>query len=256
MNASREERREAARAKAEKLRQEQAARERRSRNILIGALVAIVALVAVVGVVIFNESKKTLLDDFDGATPAYSDNQGGIIVGAEGAGKPNEGAKDLRVYLDFMCVYCGAFEEANAADLTALRESGDLNVTYHILANLSEFSARSANAAATVANDSPEAFVPFVEGIFAKNPSQVGGLSDEDMAAVALEAGVPQEVVDKFAEGTYNEWVAVATKQASTGTPTLFLDGKEIAQQDVRYMEPGVLPAYLQEQGIGGGVGE
>ena len=266
MNASREERREAARAKAEKLRQEQAAREKRSRNILIGALVGIVALVVVVGLVIFNESKKTLLDEFDGATPAYSNNHGGIIVGAEGAGKPNDGAKNVQVYLDFMCPYCGQFEDLNAADLAELREAGEINVTYHILANLDRlsmgtaFSTRSANAAVTVASDAPEYFVPFIEGMFANQPAEnTEGLSDEEIATIALEAGVPQEVVDTFADGTYVEWTGVASQQAQRdgvpGTPAVFLDGKQIDQREVNYMEAGVLTSYLADQGVSG-IGE
>lgn len=254
MNATREERRQVARAKAEELRKEQAAREKRNRNILIAALVAIVALVVVVGVVIFNESKKTLLDDFDGARPAGSDNRGGITVGAAGAGEANAGAADLQVYLDFMCVYCAEFENVNSTDLAELRGAGDLNVTYHIMGNMGEFSVRSANAAATVANDAPDLFAPFIEGIFALDPSQIGGLTDEQIAEVALEVGVPQEVVDTFAAGTFNDWVGVATQQdrrdGVTGTPSVFFDGDRLPE-DVNYFEPGVLAAWLAEQGVG-----
>lgn len=259
MNASREQRRQEARAKADQLRQEQAARERRSRTILIAVLGGIVALVVVVGIVIFNESKKTLLDDFNGAVPANSDNHGGIVVGAKGAGEPNAGAKDLQVYLDFMCPYCGQFEAANAADLTGLRDAGDINVTYHILSNLDRlsagtaFSTRSANAAVTVASDAPESFVPFLEGMFANQPEEnTPGLSDEEIAAIALEAGVPQEVVDTFADGTYVEWVGVATQQAVRDgygpTPTVVLDGTKV--EGVPYYEPGQLAAWLATQGV------
>ncbi|MBN8881691.1 protein-disulfide isomerase [Salana multivorans] len=260
MTASREERRQAARTKAEKLRQEQAARERRSRNILIGVLVGIVALVAVVGVFIFQESKKTLLDDFAGAKPANADNHGGIVVGATGtAGEKTGGGKNLQVYLDFMCPYCGDFEAANATDLDDLRASGGLNVTYHVMSNLdglssgTAFSTRAANAAATVASESPEHFVAFVEGMFANQPEENStGLTDEEIASIAVTAGVPQEVADTFAAGTYTEWVGVATQQAKRdgvgGTPTVLFNGKKVEQ--VAYYTQGELATWLKDQGV------
>ena len=259
---SREERREAARAQAEKMRREQEAREKRSRNILFIALGGIVALVLVVGVVIFQQSQKTLLDGFDGAQPAAADNHGGIVVGADGvAGKPTSDAKTLQVYIDFMCPFCGNFEDANAADLTKLRESGDLNVTYHLMSNLdslsngTNFSTRAANAAATVANDAPEEFVPFVVAMFANQPEEkTDGLSDEEIAAIAVDAGVPQAVADSMASGTYTDWVGTATEQARrdgvSGTPTVLLDGKKVT--NVEYYNPGVLGAWLATQ-VGAG---
>lgn len=259
---TREQRRDAARAQAEKLRQEQAARERRSRNILLGVLAGVVVLVVAAGIWIYAESQKTLLDEFDGATPANSDSSGGISVGATAAGTVNEGASELQVYLDFMCPYCGQFEDANGSDLDTLRSSGDLTVTYHLLANLdslsmgTQYSTRAANAAATVASEAPDAFVPFVEGLFAQQPEEnTEGLTDDEIAQIAVDAGVPQEVADTFTDGTYNEWVAVATQQAKregvSGTPTVKLDGKTLPQT-VNFYEPGTLSSYLAEQGVGG----
>ena len=134
-------RREAARAQAEQLRKSQAARERRSRNILLGVLGGVIVIVVAIGAFIFTQSQKTLLDDFDGAVPANTDNRGGISVGNVGtAGTVNEGAPVLQVYLDFMCPYCGQFEDANATDLAKLREAGDLTVQYHIVSNLDQAS--------------------------------------------------------------------------------------------------------------------
>lgn len=261
MNASREDRRQAARAKAEQLQRQQAARERRSRNILIAALAGIVALVVVVGIVIFNESKKTLLDSFEGAVPANSDNRGGFTVGPDAAGEPTRGAKTLALYLDFMCPYCGEFETANAEDLKELRANGDLNVTYHVVSNLdrasqgSQFSTRTANAVATVGDAAPEALVPFIEGVFANQPEEgTTGLTDAEIVQIALDAGVPQDVADTFVDGKFNDWVAVASEQAkrdgAPGTPTVKLNGDQLPRT-VNYYQPGALAAWLAEEGVG-----
>ena len=251
-------RREAARAQAEQLRKSQASRERRSRNILLGVLGGVVVIVVAIGAFIFTQSQKTLLDNFSGAVPANTDSRGGISVGTAGtAGTVNEGAPVLQVYLDFMCPYCGQFEDANATDLGELRAAGDLTVTYHIVSNLDQasttgYSTRASNAAATIANDAPEQFVAFVEGMFANQPEEGGpGLSDEEIKAIAIEAGVPAEVADTLADAKYNEWVDIASQQArrdgANGTPTVKLDGKKV-DKTVNFHNEGVLGAWIAEQ--------
>lgn len=254
---TREQRREAARAQAEKLRADQAAKERRSRNILLGALGAIVVLVIVAGIWIYSEAQKTAFDSTDAPVPTAANETGGIVVGPEGVGDTS-GERTLEVYLDFMCPYCGQFELANTEDLTELRESGDLNVVYYPVnyldrfSNGTLFSTRSANAVATVAEEAPDAFIPFVELLFVNQPAENSdGLSDEEIAAFAVEAGVPQEVADSFTEGTYSEYVGLVAEQANrqgiSGTPTVILDGTDVREIDetVNYYEPGQLGAFL-----------
>lgn len=262
---TREERRNAARAQAEKLRQEQAAKERRTRGILFAVLGLVVVGAVAAVFYIMNQANKSLLEDFEGATPQNSDLYGGVVVGESGvAGQATDGADTLQVYLDFMCPWCGEFENANAEDLTALREAGELNVTYHVLSNLdgasagTAFSTRSANAAAVVADQAPEAFVGFVEGMFDNQPEEGSeGLTDEQIAAIAVEAGVPQDVADSFTGGTFNEWVGVATQQSKrdgiTGTPTIVLNGDKVDPnaEQLGYYETGALKTWLADKGIG-----
>lgn len=260
-------RREAARAAAEKARLQQDAREKRSRRILMAVLGAIAVLVIGVGVVIAMQSQKTLLDSFDGAQPSVANNHAGIPAGADGvAGSFDAEAPVLQVYVDFMCPYCGEFEGANAAELETLRNDGELTVNYHLLSNLDQlsmgtnYSTRAANAAATVANDSPEHFVAFVEGMFANQPEEnTTGLTDEQIAQIAVDAGVPQEVADTFAAGTFTDWVTEGTKQAKregvSGTPTIKLDGST-PPETVNYYNPGALGTWLSEEGIGAAVSE
>lgn len=256
-------RREAARAQAAKLQQQQAAREKRSRNILFIALGAIVALVVVVGVVIWSQSQKTLLDSFDGATPNGADRFGGITVGANGAGSATEDAPELQIYLDAMCIHCANFEVTNGDDLTELRESDALNVIYHPVAFLDPgeegASTRTANALATVATESPEAFVPFLDAMMVSQAeAQIEPLTDEQIADFALEAGVPQDVVDTFAARTYVPWVLTASDQARregvAGTPTIKLDGQEpplSGNEIVNYNNPGELRTWIVEKSGG-----
>ena len=248
---SKTERREAARKEAERLRKIQAAKEKRSRRILILVVAAVLALIIAAVVVIAIQANRTLLSDFEGPTPDGSDLHGGIPVGADGAGSRNEGAPELDVYLDFMCPHCGSFEQVNGEDLAQAAADGEVTVIYHPVSYLGEYSARAATAFAEVANSAPENAVDFMNALFANQPTEGGsGLTDEQIAEIAVEAGVPQDVVDTFADGTYAEWVQVASDQArrdgASGTPTVMLDGDEWGGN---WSNPGELLSAVQEAG-------
>lgn len=231
------ERREAARKEAERLAAKQKATESRNRLIIIIASALVVALIVVAGFIIFKQSQKTLLSDFEGAVPAGSTDTGGITFGESlVAGTSNEGAPVVDLYVDFMCPYCGQFDAINRADIRTMALDGDATVSIHPVSNLDEqslgtmFSTRSANAFATVASDAPDVALDFLEAMFDNQPAeQTEGLTDDEIAQIAVDAGVPQGVADSMAAGTYTEWVGVATDQAhadgATGTPAVYIDG-------------------------------
>ncbi|SEE92781.1 DsbA family protein [Ruania alba] len=225
------ERREAARLEAERLRKIQAKQDKRNRGILIVVVVAVVALIAVAGVMIYQSAGRTLLSDYEGESPAGSDLHGGITFGADGVGSPNEGAPTVDIYVDFQCPHCASFEEVNGEDVIQAVADGDATAVYHpvdFLDNAAMNSTRTANAFAVVATEAPEAAMDFMTLMFENQSSTE--FTDEQIAQVAVEAGVPQEVADTFAEGTYHEWIELASDQASrdgyTGTPTIVIDGE------------------------------
>lgn len=241
---SKQERREAAREQARKLREAQKRRERRNRILIISGVVVFVAAVVIAVVWILTSANRSSLDNVD-SQPAGATENGGITVGAGGVGSPNEGAPEIQVYLDYLCTHCWTFETTNGADLEELAASGDATVTYHPVAFMSDpsgFSQRGAEALAAVATDAPDQLSAFNQGMFAAQPE--GGatvLSDEQVAEVAVNAGVPQEVVDSFGDGRFEDWVTGATQQASSdgvqGTPTILIDGEEFSG----WQAPGAL---------------
>lgn len=230
-------RREAARREAERLAAKQKATESRNRIVIAVVSVVVVALVVVAGVLIWRESQRTLLTDFEGARPAGSTDTGGITFGSDlEAGSTNEGAPEVDVYVDFMCPVCGQYDAVNREDIRTMLSEGEATVSFHPLNFLdgyslgTQYSTRAANAFATVATDAPDAALDFLEALFDNQPAeQTEGLGDEELASIAVEVGVPQGVADTFASGTYVDWVAVASDQARndgvTGTPTTFIDG-------------------------------
>lgn len=245
-NQTKAQRRDAARAEALALQKKQQSTEKRNRVIVLSVLgLAVIGLVVAV-VLILTEGQKTAMEKVDNV-PAGVVQGTGISVGADGAaGTSNEGAKTLDVYVDYMCPICGQFEALNAAGIAELREAGDVTLVLHpvsILDRVSEgtdYSTRAASAAAWVADQAPEQFSAFHEAMFTNQPKEnTPGLSDEQIAQIAEQAGVSADVAagieDGTAHETYEEWVeassvvaqndkSLAGAQGGFGTPTVLID--------------------------------
>lgn len=247
-NQTKAQRRDAARAEALALQKKQQSREKRSRLIVLSLLGLGLAVLVVAVVLIFLEGQKTPMEKVD-SFPAGVVEQTGIPVGADGvAGTENEGAKTLDVYVDYMCPICKQFETLNAASIAEMREAGDLTLVVHPVSILdrasqgTEYSTRAASAAAWVADQAPEQFATFHDAMFASQPQEnTPGLSDEQIAQVAEQAGVPADVAAGIASGeaheTYAEWVSASSEVAGNtesllnaeggfGTPTVVIDGE------------------------------
>ena len=263
------ERREAARVAAERLREARRLRRRRQRLIGLGAGVVGLALVAVLIAWIMAEANRSVLEDV-ALRPQGSTLSGAIAVGSEGiAGTTEEAASDavvVSVYSDYMCPYCALFEELNGPVLDELREAGDVVVQYHpvsIMDRVSEgtaYSTRAAVAAALVADRAPEHFLAFNRLLFANQPAEgTTGLTNAEIADLARQAEVPQDVASAIESGdyvgdrsgaggsaiaqTFLPWVEAATEQASRdlgqlSTPTILIAGVELGAD---WRQDGVL---------------
>jgi len=244
-----------ARAQAQK---QVAAKERRTTVIVIAA--SLVLLAAFAGVVYFIVQSSSVPTMADVHKPAGSDLSGGIPVGASGVAGAEVDPDTVRVdvYVDFMCPWCARFEDTNAEDLDELREAGDITVVYHPISILdrasagTKYSTRASNAAGVVADQAPESFLSFTAALFASQPQEASaGLDDDTIAAIAVASGVPHEVAESFTDGEFTKWVMAATDQASmdgfTATPTIVVNGDTLDPNEVNYMEPGGLRAYLEE---------
>ncbi len=251
------ERRQEARDKARALREQHRKRERRNKYLLQGGLiVAALAIVAVVTVVITTSIRPPA----PGPLNMLSD---GIVIGtgfeaettpALAAGEdpvestPAEGstAIPIQIWLDYQCPVCGQFEKANADQISTLVDQGIATVEIHPVAILdrasqgTRYSTRSANAAACVANYSPNDFFDFSALLFADQPAEnTEGLTDDELIAIAqnAEVGKASAVEKCITDIEFENWVADATDRAtadealvnpannSFGTPTVFVGG-------------------------------
>ena len=171
--------------------------------------------------------------------PAISTSDGAIPVGAQGiAGEDLDDTRArLDIYFDFMCPYCRLFEESQGAMIEQLQAEGVVDVYYHPLNFLdrlsrgSEYSTRAGAAAALVADEQPEAFIPFMRLMFANQPAEnTSGLSDDQIVEIAKAAGVADEIAERIPDYEYATWMRQATERASRDgvgfTPQLAINGE------------------------------
>ncbi|POH74284.1 disulfide bond formation protein DsbA [Arthrobacter glacialis] len=154
-----------------------------------------------------------------------------IGIQASANGEPMQ----LVVFIDFMCPHCAAFEQSQGPAIQALQDQGKITVEYRPIGYLDRFSAgtnyssRSAAAAACVASESPQNYKKFLDSLFTNQPAENSeGLDAAELGRLAQEAGAA-DITDCMDSKTYRPYVAFATGLASThgvqGTPTVFMDG-------------------------------
>jgi len=254
---SKNERREAAREKAKELRESQRKKDRRTKVVLQGSvIIALLAIVAVVAFVIVTTvrpagpgprnmlSDGILIGEGLTATPTKA-----LQPGAEPVPNPRNDDDDvirIQMYVDYFCPICGQFEDANGDQLTTWLESGAANVEIFPMAILdrasqgTKYATRAANAAACVADSSPDQYYDFHNILFANQPEEgTEGLSDEELIAFTEEAGVsePGTVAKCIDDQKFKSWVADARTRAQNGpifdsnvakiagTPTVIVNG-------------------------------
>lgn len=256
---SKNQRRDSAREKARQLREEQKKKDRRNKFILQGSLIVVVlAIVAAVIVVITS----TIRPPAPGPLNMLSD---GIKIGegfhavrtaallpseepVPSASNSPSSVLDIRVYVDYLCPICGNFEKANADQIKKLVQDGAATLEIHPVAILdrasmgTKYSTRAANAAACVANFSPDNFFDFSALMYQNQPAENStGLDDATIIGLAKEAGVSKftNISSCIKDQTFKNWVAASTDRFNTnpfpnaatqppqhGTPTVYVNGQ------------------------------
>lgn len=219
--------------------QRQAVREQRQRELKrqrsIRAMV--IAAVTIVSLVVVGAGAWGLYQAFkpEPETPVVApkslDPQNPVMtVGAK------SGAPEVDVVLDFMCPFCGDFEEVNGKDLTDLAKQDKVTVNFYIRTFLdelsagTEYSSRAASAAVCVYEESPDKFLEFQSLLFENQPVEGGpGLTDAQLKQYAKQAGGNAETLACVQEKRYQQWaidhMEPKGKKKSSATPAVFLNG-------------------------------
>lgn len=241
------------REKARQIREKQRKRELRNRLLLQGGIgiLVIAAIVAVVVIVV-----SSIKPDAGGPKNMMSD---GIVIGADQEAVTTSalGADEspvattvdpevahIRIYVDYLCPLCGTFETSNIDQIEKWLNSGAAVLEIHPIAVLTsksqgtEYSLRAANAAACVADSSPNAYFAFNRALFDEQPEEgTPGLTDDQLVSLAQKAG-SSSIADCVEDRDFSTWVKAATERAVNGplpgtdvdrveaTPTILVNGK------------------------------
>lgn len=254
MSSKRNERREAARRRAEELRAETARREKRARLITIISTVAGLSVLAVLIMIIVSQGSKSPIE-------AVENQPNNVVNGSIQFGDVDNEEVEAIVYSDYMCPVCKDFEDINGADLKALAQTDGVVVSYFPLSFLdrssqgTKFSTRSSNAAMCVADGAKDSFIEFHEAMFANQPEQgSAGMTNEEMADLAVAAGADDAVRQCILDEEFDDYVEAITQHASskhdvTGTPTVRINEKHL-DEDLggNWSQPGELKEIILEE--------
>lgn len=237
--AERNQRRAAARERAQRARAQQKRRQRGVRlGLQIGLGVVLLAAATVVTLVLVNSTGPA------GPGPS-SMSRGGITIGQDlkavsgtSSSSPSPSASGtaatdtatpvrITMYVDYLCPECAAFQKTNRQYIEGLIESGVATVDIHPVATLSnrsqgtKYSLRSANAAACVAQSSPDAFWGVNQALFAAQPDQgTAGLTDAQLKrTVDRVSGIRDTAtIDRCIDDQrYGKWVDERTSAVTGG---------------------------------------
>jgi protein-disulfide isomerase len=200
--------------------------EQRRRSLLVGGVVvAAIAVVVAIGIAVQSNRDTTgPVVIPSGAVDKYT-----IVRGDANA------PVTMDLYEDFQCPVCKAYEGFLGDTYTKNVDAGKLRIVYHPMAFLDEYSSRSLETAACVLDqDGPAAYLKLHDLLYENQPSEQGPWpSDAQLASLAAQAGANQSAVEACQSAdTYQGWVKAAEDAASkahvTGTPTMFVDGKQV----------------------------
>lgn len=154
----------------------------------------------------------------------------GFNISKNGYNKPVKGVPTVGIYMDFMCPGCGNFEQANSNNLEKMVDAGQINVEYHFMnfldkASRDKYSTRTANAAAYIAQKSPEHLLKFVSKMMSSGiqPEENSDStpSDADIVKYAKGVGVPKDVAKEAVKAGYADWIS-AVNTYTTKRPSLY----------------------------------
>jgi protein-disulfide isomerase len=247
---TRSEQREAARAKAKALRDQQKKGQKRKRIFIqLGIATSVLVAVGAVAFTIFSAGTQSA------AEPTNAIFNDGVKVGSElkvftPTSSPTSGEPDpveIIVYVDYQCPICAIFELPNSEQIKSWVSTGTATLEMHTLSFLdgrgspNAFSSRAANAAMCVAEYSPDNFYAYNTRLFQAQPTEgAPGPENKDLIAFAKEVGATNDepLANCINTKEFGGWIKAATERALTapipgttiqvsGTPTILVNGQQ-----------------------------
>lgn len=267
------------REKAQQLREQQARADRRTRNIIIGLVVLILVVIigAIAAVIIQSNHKKA--QDSQAATAAIGAFEDGapIVVSHLGIGKVDESLPTLTEYFDYSCHVCAAYDVAFGEQATQDALDGKFNIKYQPVNTVKAPYQYAATTASLIAAQKVDAqtwgkfhnalLAYFNEAYNSGNGSVVQDLSKsaKQVKTIALQVGIPEDVVNSFPENGVDDYLTKTTQAwananyegrspNSLGTPEFVINDKtalDFSKLGVTTVD-GVYPVIQQQLAAAG----
>ncbi len=232
---SKQQRETSRRERAAEMQRQAAARERNHRFLTTLAIVVVLSAVVAAFVVFAGGSTAK-----QPATPPPASASGqSLVVGSNADAKYK-----VVVYEDFLCPYCRQFETSSRDFLRDAARKGTVQIEYrpfHLLQD--DYSTRALSAwAAVLQQGTPEQALRFHDLLYDNQPyEQEPDKPDAaKLASWAKEAGVSDQAVldatGKVDAAFVSAAGAAATKAGVAGTPTVFVNGKQLQGASISAM--------------------
>ncbi|GAA5032396.1 DsbA family protein [Microbacterium fluvii] len=147
-------------------------------------------------------------------------------------------------WTDMSCPHCQSLEAEIGDDLTQWVADGEVTLNLHVVNYVSEkrgdttdWSTRAANALAAVVDAGQSDVLPAFYALLQQNQvTEAGAPTDDDILAMAAEAGVTADISEAVTEQRFAAWVTASndywvgrtiegTDETITGVPTLVVAG-------------------------------
>ncbi|PZG00154.1 DsbA family protein [Micromonospora deserti] len=209
---------------------EQLARERRRKRTLWVSAAAVIVLV-IAGLIGWSVYSSQRAGEFT-APPGANEAGTGIVLG--------EGPVTIDLYEDYLCPACKQFQQVSGDTINQLVSEGKVRVVFHPVAYLNRFSTtdystRSSAASGCAAEGGR--FREYTDALFERQPPEGGdGLSNDALIDIGVGVGLARDDFGSCVrDGKYQPWTEHVTEEASkaniTGTPTVLVDGKPVADR-------------------------
>lgn len=220
-----------AREQAAKLRAQQARAARRRTTAWVSAIVVVVLVGAgLISYVVYQNNRPA----GPAATPAVADSTGGLVYGKKTA------PVAIELYADYQCPVCKQYETATGPTIDKLVNNGTAKMSFHPLGFLNrsssgtKYSSRSAAAAGCVSDQSTAALRKFTTLLYNHQPPEgASGLTNNQLISYGAQAGANKSKLSTCVKGgKYLQWsdktTNLASKRGVTGTPTVYVNGKQV----------------------------
>lgn len=243
---TRDQQREAARAKARAMREAQKKNEGRKKLLVIlGSVIAGLGVIA--GGIFIAVSQPAPVQP--GENPSTAFTNGGFTITkdltlAKSAADIDKSVPTIIIYEDLQCPACKAFELPNMPQIKELVKAGKYNLELHPIGMLdgyspNEYASRAASALVCVAEGAPQAFLDYNSALYANQPEEnTVGPDNKALASLASSVGVSDaDTLDCINNANWATWTknqvpeykgtVPGTDIKFSGTPTVIVNGQQ-----------------------------